>query len=209
MTLDELAIKHNTDKGSQFHNYTRWYERHFAQHVGAPITIVEIGIAHCFSLFTWRDYFGPQARVIGVDYSAEYCTDAVGHGFEVICGAQEDPAIIQRIVDLKPQIVIDDGGHQAACQAASFEGIFSRLQDGAIYVIEDLHTAFWGWGGNFVPALHGIASGALDRGVSSLGDLRNDHVGAIGKLSFTEQNIQAAHFYPSILFVEKNFKGKR
>ena len=208
MTLDELARKHNTDKGSQFHNYTRWYERHFAPWVGKEFTFVEIGIAHGFSLFTWRDYFGPKARIIGVDYSAEYCTKAAGHGFEVICGAQEDPAIIAQIAALGPQLVIDDGGHQAMQQIQTFQGLFPQLPDGSLYVIEDLHTAFWGWGGDLVPTLHSIADGALDRGVSSYGDLYHDQA-SIQKLSVIDRNIQAAHYYPSIVFIEKSLKGQR
>jgi hypothetical protein len=209
VTLDELAIKHNTDKGSQFHHYTRWYERHFRSFVGTDVTIVEIGICESYSLLMWREYFGPKARVIGVDYSAEYCTKAAGLGFEVICGAQEDPTVLAQIAALRPQIVIDDGGHQGDAQRTSFNVLFPQLSDGSIYVIEDLHAAFWGWGGNLVPTLHAIADGAMDRGVSSFGDLRHDHVGGLEKLSPIEQNTQAVHFYPSIMFVEKNFKGRR
>ncbi len=208
LSLDELAVIHNTDKGSQFHNYTRWYERHFRQFVGSCITVVEIGICESYSLLTWRNYFGPVVRIVGVDYSEEYCEKARKLGFEAICGAQEDPAVLAQIAALQPHIVIDDGGHQAALQTVSFETLFPQLPDGAIYVIEDLHTAFWNWGGDLRPKLHEIAEGALDRGVSSFGDLANDNTDAPDKLSLIERNIQAAHFYPSILFVEKNWKGR-
>lgn len=208
MTLDELAIKHNTDKGSQFHNYTRWYERHFRERVGTAPVVVEIGICESYSLLMWRDYFGPDARIVGVDYSPEYCTKAAGLGFEVICGAQEDPRIIAQIAALRPTIVIDDGGHQGACQQATFEQLFPQLPDGSLYVVEDLHAAYWGWGGNFVPVLHAIADGALDRGVSSFGDLYHDQA-SVQKLSMVDRHIQAAHFYPSIVFIEKKLKGTR
>ena len=208
-TLDELALKYQTDKGSQYHNYTRWYERHFRPFVGTGVTVLEIGICESKSLLMWREYFGPAARVVGLDYSAEYCTVAAGLGFEVICGKQEDPGIMALIShQVKPQIIIDDGGHQAAFQMASFDGLFPHLPQGGLYVIEDLHTAYWNWGGNLQPYLHRLADGATNHGVSSYGDLFYDAPGA-AKLSPIDRNITAVHFYPSIVFVEKGDKTVR
>lgn len=209
MTLDELALKYQTDKGSQFHNYTRWYERHFRQFVGTNVTVLEIGICKSKSLLMWRDYFGPSARIIGVDYSEEYCVAAQRLGFEVIHGAQEDHGVMARIRgDFRPRIIIDDGGHQASAQQATFDGLFPHMPNGGIYVIEDLHTAYLGWGGNFSAYLHKIVDGTTNRGVSSYGDLSYDPDGT-AKLTPTERHMTATHFYPNIVFIEKGDKAAR
>ena len=47
MTLDELAIKHRTDKSSLDHHYTRWYAP-LIDSMGGPEaikTVLEIGVA--------------------------------------------------------------------------------------------------------------------------------------------------------------------
>jgi hypothetical protein len=52
----------------------------FERYRGKSITFVEIGVFSGGSLFMWRDYFGPQARIIGVEFNP----DAVRwreHGF--------------------------------------------------------------------------------------------------------------------------------
>lgn len=76
MTIDELAIKHNTDKSSLDHNYTFFYQKHFDKYITNPKKILEMGIYSLShpptihsagaSLKTWSDYF-PQAEVIGLD----------------------------------------------------------------------------------------------------------------------------------------------
>jgi hypothetical protein len=40
-------------------------------------------------------------------------------------------------------IVLDDGSHVARHQRASFEVLFPLLEVGGLYVVEDLHTAYW------------------------------------------------------------------
>lgn len=76
MTIDELAIKNNTDKSSLDHNYTRYYQIYFDKYVKDPKKILELGIYSLShppridsagaSLKTWSDYF-PTADIIGLD----------------------------------------------------------------------------------------------------------------------------------------------
>lgn len=210
-TLDELAIAYHTDKSSLFHGYTRWYERYFRRFVGTPVTILEIGITHCGSLQMWRQYFGERATVVGLDYSVEYVQQAERLGFPVYYGRQEDPELlIKAMTETKPDIVIDDGGHNGAHQIISFEHTFPRLNEGGIYVIEDLHAAYWGWGGHvLMPYLYKLVDGATDRGVSSYGDIALDPEDpANTKLSEIERHISGMHFHPSIVFIDKLRKGK-
>ena len=45
--------------------YFQVYEELFSRFRNRQPTFVEIGVQHGGSLFMWRDYFGPGARIIG------------------------------------------------------------------------------------------------------------------------------------------------
>ena len=53
----------------------------FSKYRNKEITFIEIGVLNGGSLFMWRDYFGPHARIIGIDLNPEI---KVGKdGFEI------------------------------------------------------------------------------------------------------------------------------
>lgn len=207
-TLDEIARHHQADKASHYHGYTRWYEKHFAPYVGDNFTLLEIGIAYSFSLLTWRDYFGRQARIVGVDIDADFCTQASGKGFEVRCGDAADGAFLSAVIDeIQPDIVIDDGNHHATHQRAAFNTIFPKLKSGSLYVVEDLHAAYWKWGGEFMPDLFELVNKVNHSGKLSVGYAKNEPEKQ-SLLDDLELSVEAIHFYPSIVFIEKGNKTK-
>ena len=72
--------------------YFSIYEEQFARFVGKPITFVEIGVLHGGSLTMWREYFGPQARIIGVELNpAAKAMEA--EGFEIEIGDQGQASV--------------------------------------------------------------------------------------------------------------------
>jgi hypothetical protein len=63
-----------TPDGRMIHrlrHYFDIYHRHFAGFRGQPLTMIEIGVFNGGSLRMWRDYFGPQATIVGVDINPE------------------------------------------------------------------------------------------------------------------------------------------
>jgi hypothetical protein len=56
----------------------------------SEITLVEIGVAEGGSLLMWRQFLGPKARIIGVDFdpAAARMRDK---GFEIFVGDQASP----------------------------------------------------------------------------------------------------------------------
>jgi hypothetical protein len=143
MTLDELALKYDTDKGSQVHNYCGIYEEIFKDI--KPRALLEIGIYEGASLRMWRDFF-PNTRIYGIDLNPDHCFNEGNiTSFEV---DQSDPFYMNfigsQICDINGKrpaldIVIDDGSHDVNHQEISFIALYDRLEKNGIYVIEDLN----------------------------------------------------------------------
>jgi hypothetical protein len=131
-----LSIKHDS--------YFQVYEQVFGPYVGKNITFVEIGVLNGGSLHMWREYFGPSARIIGIDLNpgAKKWEDS---GFEIFIGSQSDPIFwddfYQKVglVD----IVLDDGGHTNLQQIITTHKAISAIKDGGVLVVEDVHTSYF------------------------------------------------------------------
>jgi len=130
-----MSMKHDS--------YFHVYDKLFKKYKNKNITFVEVGILGGGSLFMWRNFFGPKARIIGIDLNEEakkWCE----HGFEIFIGSQSDESFWERIrheiglVD----ILLDDGGHTYDQQIITFESMINNINDGGLLVIEDTHTSY-------------------------------------------------------------------
>lgn len=146
-------------------HYFEIYDRHFARFRGTDATIVEFGVFHGGSLQMWREYFGPRARIVGVDVDPR-CRRSEEPGTAIFIGDQEDRTFLRSLTRQVGTIdvVIDDGGHTMGQQIATFEGIYPRMSRSGVYLVEDLHTSYWpeyGGGhrrpGTFVEYAKGLA----------------------------------------------------
>ena len=111
--------------------------------------MLEIGIFKGGSLNLWRQMLGEKAIIYGIDINPD-CEAYNGLSAQVRIGSQDDPWFLNNVVKEMGglDIVLDDGSHIAAHQRASFEVLFPLLTEGGLYVIEDLHTAYWpAWDG--------------------------------------------------------------
>ncbi len=126
-------------------HYFEIYERHFEPYRGRKINVLEIGVSHGGSLQMWRKYFGRRATIIGVDIEPRV-VELAEPGIELHVGDQSDPAFLQRLVDQygKFDVVIDDGSHLPAHQIATITHLWPHLAEGGVYLVEDLHTNYWG-----------------------------------------------------------------
>ena len=72
--------------------YFQVYEELFSKYVGKKITFVEVGVLQGGSLFMWREYFGKEARIIGVDLHPN-AKELEKHGFNFFLPIP-DPKIV-------------------------------------------------------------------------------------------------------------------
>jgi Methyltransferase domain len=187
-------------------HYFEIYHRHFERFRGRPVVVVEFGVSQGGSLEMWRDYFGPQARIYGIDIDPR-CADLGdpgqgGPGTEVIIGDQEDREFLRSVGERTGPIdvLIEDGGHTMGQQLATFEELYPRVREDGVFLIEDLHTSYWEeYGGGY------RRPGTFMRRAKQLTDKLNAWHSRDERLVVDEftRTTKSMHFYDSIVVFEK------
>jgi cephalosporin hydroxylase len=130
-----LSIKHSS--------YFHVYEELLAKYRGRTFTFIEIGVLNGGSLFMWRDYFGPAARIIGIDINPD-AKKWEKDGFEIFLGSQSDEKfwdeLFSAIGDV--DVVLDDGGHTNDQQIVTTEKCIPHIKDGGLLIVEDTHASY-------------------------------------------------------------------
>ena len=125
-------------------HYFDIYHRHFAPFRSRPIRMLEIGVYKGGSLDMWREYFHAESLIVGVDTNPD-CRKLERGNIKVRIGNQKDGLFLNGLVDeFGPfDIVVDDGGHVASDQIASFKVLYPLLAENGVYLVEDTHTSSW------------------------------------------------------------------
>lgn len=136
-------------KSVKVNSYFPVYQSLFERYRNVPdLVFVEVGVMNGGSLVMWREFFGPKARIIGIDYSptAELMRDK---GFEIFIGDQGSTEFWEKFyrevghVD----VLLDDGGHTNKHQIITVESSLDHIKDGGMIVVEDTATSYlkqWG-----------------------------------------------------------------
>ncbi|ACL61642.1 class I SAM-dependent methyltransferase [Methylobacterium nodulans] len=177
------------------------YERHFGRYVGDPVTFLEIGAGNGGSSQMWKRWLGPLARIVTIDINP-VCQQYADEQVSVRIGDQSDPVFLQSLIDEfgAPDVVLDDGSHHMDHVTASFDFLYDRIAANAVYMIEDMHTAYWpDYGGG-----RGEPRSMVERFKGLIDELNADHVrdGTVAPSRFTRQTV-AMTAYDSILVFEK------
>lgn len=142
-TASYAAYKKSPHRSIKHSTYFESYDALFGRYRGRPITFVEIGVLGGGSLLMWREFLGPQARIIGVDLNPN-AKKWEAEGFEIFIGNQSDPAFweeVKRAVG-PMDVVLDDGGHTYEQQIVTTEALLDNIRDGGVLVVEDTHTSY-------------------------------------------------------------------
>jgi hypothetical protein len=142
-----LQAYFESNRGRLIHKWMHYfdiYDRHFAAYRGKPVVVLEFGVSHGGSLQMWKSYFGPSAQIIGVDINPK-CAQLAEDRVEVVIGDQEDRTFLRGLASRlgHVDVLIEDGGHTATQQIATFEEFWPCISDGGVFLMEDLHTSYW------------------------------------------------------------------
>ena len=191
-------------------HYAVAYERHFGHLVSRPCTFLEIGAGNGGSSQIWKKWLGPLARIVTIDIQ-DLCKQFEDEQVVVRIGSQADPRFLASLVEEFGAFdaVLDDGSHQAEHIMMSMETLYPIIAPNAVYMVEDVHTAYWsGWGGSK------SAQGTIVEFAKEMIDKLNyDHhsgdVDAKGRDYFCV-NTFSMSIYDSIIVFEKSaYQNKR
>lgn len=206
MALWDLFQNHT---GRIIHKWTHYfpvYEKWFAQYIGKPLVFLEIGCGKGGSLQMWKQYFGPHAIIVGVDID-DSCKEFEEDQINIRIGNQADKTFLESIIAEfgKPDIILDDGSHKMSDILTSFKTLYSKTNKTGIYMIEDLHTAYWD---EYEGGLERNGT-FIEKSKSLIDELNADHSrGAIPSTDFTKSTI-GMHFYDSIVVFERGTCGRK
>jgi hypothetical protein len=139
-TLDQIGIRHGTDKSSNIHDYCRKYEKYFPFKRDAVLNILEIGVLNGESLKMWEEYY-PNATICGIDIDPG-CRKYESDNIKIRIGSQNDKEFLNSIKD-EFDLIIDDGSHEMPDVIFTYEELFPKVKSGGIYVVEDSCTSYW------------------------------------------------------------------
>jgi len=183
-------------------HYFDIYHRYFARYRGTPATILEFGVSHGGSLQMWKDYFGPEAKIIGVDIDP-HCKELEEPQVSIYIGDQEDRQFLGRLMsEIGPvDVVIDDGGHTMTQQITTFEEVYPKIKQDGVFMVEDLHTSYWEYygGGYRRPGTFiEYAKGLID-------ELNAWHSSGPADFKVTDytRTTRSMHVYDSVVVFEK------
>ena len=206
MTLWSDFLANDRRSIHKWKHYFPIYERHFKDFVYKPVTFIEIGCGRGGSLQMWKRYFGPHARIVGIDINPlakAYEEDQI----EVRIGDQSDEKFLQTVIDEfgAPDIVLDDGSHVMIHVIASFQFLYPRTAKNGVYMVEDLHTAYWeDYGGGLR-----LSSTFMELSKNLIDELNADHThGALPPTEFTKSTL-SMHFYDSVAVFERGAHTKK
>ena len=192
-----------SNKGRPIHkniHYFPIYERHFARFVGQPLTLFEIGAGAGGSSQMWKRFFGPYARIVAIDINPA-CRQFEDEQVKVRIGSQSDPHFLAEVIEEfgTPDIVLDDGSHRMDDIATTFDWLYPRASRNGVYLVEDLHTAYWPeYGGGFRDP-----RSFLERCKDLIDELNAQHTrGALPPTAVGRSTI-SMHFYDSVVVFER------
>jgi hypothetical protein len=206
MSLFGQFLNHKGRPVHKWKHYFPVYESHLARFVGRPVTIFEIGCGKGGSLQLWKQHFGPLAQIVGIDI-LETCAAYQEDQIAIRIGHQADTEFLDSVLAEfgTPDIVIDDGSHVMTDIAASFLHLYQRMSATGVYIVEDLHTAYWPEFGGGI----GTPTSFIEFSKTLIDQMHAEWTrGALKVSGFTTETL-SMHFYDSMVVFERGRRPKK
>ena len=181
-------------------HYFPIYEQWFSPYRGKDIVFVEIGVQNGGSAQMWKNYFGKDAKIVGVDINPN-CKQLEEEQISIEIGSQDNPKFWAAFKEKYPRvdILLDDGGHTMNQQIVTFREMFPHIKDGGLYMCEDCHASYqekYGGGLKNPASFIEFAKNLID-------ELNAFWTGTALKPNYNTKNMGGIHFYDSVVIVEK------
>lgn len=217
-TIEHIYYKGVTRYTSKWSHYFEIYEQYFAKFRNKQPVVVEIGVDNGGSLEMWKQYFGPDSMIIGIDNRPKI-TEL--EGCSIVFGDQGNEIFWENFVSACPyvDVVIDDGSHYMAHQILTFEKLFPHMNEGGVYFCEDTHSSYWNdklgnppsaWGGGLL-----FDHTFIEYCKKIVDALHEDHIprespdfAYIRPFINKYRSVKGIHFYDSVVVIEKEFRKK-
>ena len=190
----------------KWNHYFDIYEHHFKRFRNKEMVILEIGVYHGGSLQMWKDYFGPKAKIYGIDVNPA-CKGLEEENIEIFIGSQSNRKFLREVKKAIPKvdILIDDGGHTMRQQIVSFKELFNHVKDDGVYICEDLHTSYrLSYGGGY--RRMGSFIQYSKRFIDALNAYHSREI--FLKPGPLTKSVDSIHYYDSMLVIEKKKREK-
>ncbi len=142
--LAEIYATNRDYEVRKWHHYIPLYDRYLTRFRGTGVRMLEIGVNKGGSLQMWRRFLGSDAVIFGIDINDD-CADLDGLFGQVRIGSQSDTAFLEAVVEEMGglDVVLDDGSHKMSDIKTSLRTLFPFVDLYGVYLIEDLHAAYW------------------------------------------------------------------
>lgn len=183
----------------KWYQYFPAYEAHFERFRNRHVTVFEIGIGEGGSLQQWRRYLGPFAIIVGMDIYPR-CKQVEEDQVHVRIGSQADLAFLASVVAEfgPPDIVIDDGSHLQPHVNATFDFLYPQVAKNGVYLVEDLHAAYWPDHGGGLRA----KTSFIETAKTYVDRMHADYIENNAGRSEAGDRTTSIHFYDSVVVFE-------
>lgn len=144
--LKTLFTRHQGKVSDKWSSYLDRYDQLFAPYRDQPIRLLEIGVQNGGSLELWSQLFPHAEKIVGCDIEIACTQLSFDHPNIVVIGANiNSDEAEQAVLTHAPNfdLIIDDGSHQSGDIVCSFVRYFPYLNNGGLYIAEDLHCSYW------------------------------------------------------------------
>ena len=142
--LTSLFFANRGNISDKWEQYLAVYDAELRPWYQQRVSLLEIGVQNGGSMQVWSQYFDPASVLVGLDIDERIASLDPAPNVELFVADGTDPTqLFGAIGDHTFDIIIDDGSHFSSDIANSFRLLFTRLNPGGRYFLEDLHCSYW------------------------------------------------------------------
>ena len=146
ISFSSLFINHNGNHADKWRGYLDIYDEILLNFKNHKINFLELGVNNGGSLEIFSAYFDKAEVIVGVDIN-ENCSfiNFNDERIKVIIGDSSEESIKERIKLFanKYNVIIDDASHMSDHIIKNFFNLVELVENGGIYIIEDLCCSYW------------------------------------------------------------------